>query len=351
MQRNRLEIFERQIVSDPSCFIIAEAGVNHNGSIELALQLIDEAFTAGADAVKFQTFNAVDLASVTAPKANYQLRSTEAEESQLEMLKRLQLSKKDHKRLIEYCQAKGIQFISSSFDIASADLLDSLEVPLFKIPSGEITNTPLLRHVARKGKPMIVSTGMSRLGEVEKAVNTIQSEGNEKVVLLHCVSSYPAEAKDVNLHSMQTLATAFQLPVGFSDHTQGIEVAIAAVALGACVIEKHFTIDRNLPGPDHMASLKPDELCKLVNAIRNVERALGQWQKVPAACELGTAEVARKSLVAASDIPEGAKLAEEDLSIQRPGTGLPPSLLEYMVGRTTQMEIPAGTLIKLEMLK
>jgi N-acetylneuraminate synthase len=351
MQFNRIEIFEKQVVTAFPCFIIAEAGVNHNGSIELAYQLVDEAIKAGADAVKFQTFFADALASDTAPKADYQLRSTGAEESQLEMLKRLQLSKEDHERLIAYCRTRGILFISSPFDHDSVDLLDSLEIPLFKIPSGEITNTPLIRHIARKKKPMIVSTGMSRLGEIEEAVNTIQSEGNEKIILLHCVSTYPAEAKDINLRSMQTLAKAFQLPVGFSDHTLGIEVALAAVALGACVIEKHFTVDRNLPGPDHLASLESDELRNLVDAVRNVESALGQWQKLPADCELNTAAVARKSIVAANDIPEGTTLTEENLSIRRPGTGLPPSLFDHMIGRTTRIKIPVGTLIQFEMLK
>jgi len=240
--------------------------------------------------------------------------------------------------------------MSTPFDEESADFLADLGVAVFKIPSGEITNLPFLRHVACRGKPMIVSTGMSYLGEVETAVRTIEEAGNYDFVLLHCVSNYPADPADVNLRAMQTMATAFGVPVGYSDHTLGIEVAIAAVALGACVIEKHFTLDRSLPGPDHRASLEPDELAVLVRGIRTVEAALGQGRKEPAASEANTAAVARRSLVAARDIPAGTVLTEEMLAIKRPGTGLPPAMLGHTLGRRTRVNMPAGTIIDLGML-
>lgn len=331
------------------CFIIAEAGVNHNGDMNLAHQLIDVAVNAGTDAIKFQTFRAERLVTADAPKAAYQLETTNAGESQFEMLQRLELDADAHRALIAHCRDKHILFLSTPFDEKSADLLEALGVPAFKTPSGEITNLPYLNHIARKGKPMIVSTGMAFLGEVETAVRTIEAVGNHAFALLHCVSNYPANPADTNLRAMQTMARAFGLPVGYSDHTPGIEVSFAAVALGACIVEKHFTLDRNLPGPDHQASAEPAELAALVRGIRIVEAALGNGRKEPAESEANTAAVARKSLVAACDIPAGATLTETMIALKRPGTGIPPAICEFLVGRTARAAISAGTLLTLDM--
>lgn len=345
-----IDISGRKVGQGQPCFIIAEAGVNHNGSIEMARQLVDVAVQAGADAIKFQTFKAERLVTPDAPKANYQLEATSAAETQYQMLRRLELSLEAHRELMAYCQQQGILFMSTPFDEQSADLLADLGVALFKIPSGEITNLPFLSHVAQKNKPMIVSTGMSYLGEVESAVRTIQETGHREMVLLHCVSNYPADPADTNLRAMHTMATAFNTLVGYSDHTLGIEVATAAVALGACVIEKHFTLDRNLPGPDHKASLEPEQLAALVRNIRTVETALGNGRKEPARSEANTAAVARKSLVAATHISEGTVLSKELIAIKRPGTGLPPTMRSYLVGRCARHDIEAGTLLQLEIV-
>jgi N,N'-diacetyllegionaminate synthase len=343
-------IGDRVVGPGHPCFIIAEAGVNHNGSLEMARQLVDIAVQAGADAVKFQTFKAERLANTDAPKAAYQENSTDAGESQFEMISRLELSPARHRDLKAYCEDIGILFMSSPFDEESADLLADLDVTVFKIPSGEITNLTFLDHVAQKGQPMIVSTGMSTLSEVAIAVDTIHLANNRNLILLHCISNYPADPADVNLKAMATMATAFQVPVGYSDHTNGVEVALAAVALGACVIEKHFTLDRNLPGPDHLASLEPKELDFMVRGIRTVEISLGHGRKEPAASETNTAAVARKSLVTTQDIPAGQRLTKEYIAVKRPGTGLPPSMISHVLGRTIRVAVPAGTLITLEML-
>src|ERR1035441_8611952 len=332
------------------CFIIAEAGVNHNGDIKLAKKLIDCAVDSLADAVKFQTFKADRLVSEGAPKADYQARTTGDSESQLQMLRRLELSELAHRELMRYCRKRGIIFLSTPFDESCADFLSRLGVSAFKIPSGEITNLQFLRHLAVFGRPMILSTGMATLGEVESAIRTVLAAGNSDLALLHCVSNYPADPKDVNLRAMQTMAAAFGLPVGFSDHTMGSEVAIAAAALGACIIDKHFTLDRALPGPDHQASLEPQELSVMVRSIRNVEAALGHGRKEPVPGEADTAAVTRKSLVAARDIPRGTLLTEAMLALKRPGTGLPPATLSYVLGRKTRHRIIAGTLIGFEML-
>jgi len=318
----------------PHVFIIAEAGVNHNGSVDLALKLIDSAKASGADAVKFQTFQADKLATRSAHKAAYQERTTASEESQFEMLERLELDTDTHKRLTEYCRQVGIQFLSSPFDAESADLLAEMDIPLFKIPSGEITNLPFLDHVARKGRPIILSTGMSTLGEIEEALTVLRAAGNRQITLLHCVTEYPAPYAETNLRAMNTLRVAFGLPVGYSDHTRGIEISIAAAALGAEVIEKHFTIDRSLPGPDHAASLEPDELKQMVASIRHVEAALGDGIKAPARCELPNISVARKSVVAARSLIAGQRLTSEDLDIKRPGNGIAPRLKPMLIGRT-----------------
>jgi N,N'-diacetyllegionaminate synthase len=329
----------------PHVFVIAEAGVNHNGSLDLALQLVDAAKASGADAVKFQTFRADQLATRSAHKAPYQERTTANSESQFEMLQRLQLDAAAHCRLIDYCRDVGIQFLSSPFDAQSADLLATMNVPLYKVPSGEITNLPFLQHLARKNRPLILSTGMSTLGEVEEAVQVLQVAGAIQLTLLHCVTEYPAPYADVNLRAMQTLKSAFGLPVGYSDHTSGIEIAIAAVALGAEVIEKHFTLDRSLPGPDHSASLEPVELKQMVTAIRHVEAALGTGIKTPAPCELPNISVARKSVVASRTLPTGHQLATGDLEIKRPGNGLAPKFLPALIGRTLRSSVAKDEII------
>jgi len=334
----------------PPCFVIAEAGVNHNGDVQLAKKLIEAAAEAGANAVKFQTFKTERIVSSNAPKADYQLQTTSQDESQFDMLKRLELPNTAYRELQNKCREHDLLFMSTPFDEESADFLETLDVPLYKISSGEITNSPFLDHVARKQRPIILSTGMSYLGEVDEALRTIHNAGNDQVVLLHCVSNYPADPQDVNLRVMQVMANAFQCPVGYSDHTPGIEVSLAAVALGACVIEKHFTLDCNLLGPDHKASLEPDELRDLVQGIRTIENALGHGRKEPAESEANTRQVARRSLVAASDIPAGTVLRDELIAIKRPGTGLPPSAKIYLLGRSVREDLSEGTIITLEML-
>lgn len=345
------EINGRRIGSGAPCFIIAEAGVNHNGDLELARRLVDAARDAGADAVKFQTFKADKLVTGDAPKAAYQKQNTGTAEAQLQMLRKLELSEAAHRELVVLCAQRGIQFLSTPFEESSADLLAAIGVPAFKLPSGEITNLPLLAHVARMGRPMIVSTGMSYLHEVEAAVRCIRENGDPPVVLLQCVSNYPAAASDVNLRAMDTMARAFELPVGYSDHTEGNEVAFAAVALGACVIEKHLTLDRNLPGPDHKASLEPAEFAAAVRGIRRVEEALGTGRKEPAASEANTAAVARKSIVLACDVKAGGKLTVELVTLRRPGTGLPPAQLPHVIGRRLRRSLAAGALLALEDLE
>ncbi|MGA7245691.1 MAG: N-acetylneuraminate synthase [Terracidiphilus sp.] len=331
-------------------FIIAEAGVNHNGSLDLALRLIDAAKAAGADAVKFQTFQADNLATATAHKAAYQERTTSNEETQFQMLKRLELDAEAHHRLIEHSRSVGIQFLSSPFDIESADLLEQMDLPLYKIPSGEITNLPYLRHIGRKGKPVILSTGMSTLVEVEEGVQALRESGVKDITLLHCVTEYPAPFDEINLRAMQTLHTALGLPVGYSDHTPGTEIAIAAVALGAVVVEKHFTLDRNLPGPDHAASLEPSELKQMVSAIRHVESALGNGIKVPAKCEIPNMSVARKSLVASRMLQAGHKLEPDDLAIKRPGNGIAPRQQPDLIGRTLRCDVQKDDLLRWDYL-
>jgi len=345
-----IRIGERGIGAGQPCFVIAEAGVNHNGSLEMARRLVDAALTAGADAVKFQTFRAEKVASPVAPKAAYQAETTGADESQLEMVRKLELPPQAFRDLKSYCAQRGILFLSTPFDEESADLLDALGMAAFKVPSGEITNLPFLEYLARKGKPLIVSTGMSDLEEVGAAVGCLRRAGARELALLHCVSSYPAPPASINLRAMETLRQAFGVPVGFSDHTLGIAVPLAAVALGACVIEKHLTLDCNLPGPDHRASLDPGDFAAMVKGIRAVESALGDGQKRPAPEELNTAAVARRSLVAACAIPAGTVIRAEHIAILRPGTGLAPALRAQVIGRRAQRDIPAGTPLTLEML-
>ena len=341
----------RNIGNGSPCFIIAEAGVNHNGDLELARRLVDAAAEAGADAVKFQTFSADRLATAAAPQADYQRRNTGIEESQRAMLHRLELTAEAHRELMARCRERGILFLSSPFDEDSADFLEELGVPAFKIPSGELTNVPFLAHVARKGRPLIVSTGMATLDEVRPAVETIRQAGSPPLALLHCVSSYPAQPADVNLRAMATLREAFAVPVGFSDHTAGTDIALAAVALGANILEKHLTLDRTLPGPDHLASLEPDEWIAMVAALRRIEAALGDGRKRPAPSEADAARVARKSLVAAGDLPAGCVLRRDHLAVRRPGTGLPPGRLESVLGRRLRQALAAGAVLTEDLLE
>ena len=347
----RVTIAGRMIGEGQPCFVIAEAGVNHNGNVNMAKRLIDAAAAAGADAVKFQTFSAEQLVSPVAPKAAYQQQTTGAAESQLAMLQRLELPRTAYPELQAHARSRGVLFLSTPFDEESADFLEQLGVPAFKIGSGEVTNLPLLRHVAHKHQPMIVSTGMADLAEVTEAVAAIRQEGNDQLVLLHCVSSYPADPAAVNLRAMQTMAETFHVPTGYSDHTEGLEIAVAAVALSACLIEKHLTLDKAMPGPDHQASAEPQELAALVRAIRAVETALGDGCKRPTAGEANTAAAARRSLVAALDIPAGTRLTEQHIAIKRPGIGLPPSLRTRLIGRMTTTDIAAGTVLTWGMIE
>lgn len=321
-----------------TCWVIAEAGVNHNGRLEMAKDLVVAAKEAGADAIKFQTFSPEKLASKAALKADYQKRDG-LDDLQLSMLSKLVLSQKDYRDLIAFCQEREIMFFSSPFDEESADFLESLDVSLFKIGSGELTNFSLIKHVAKKGKPIILSTGMSSLGEVETAVRWIQDVGRQKLTLLHCTSNYPAEPENCNLRAIQTLKHAFNLPIGYSDHTVGIEISLAAVALGAEVIEKHLTLDRKLPGPDHEASLNPSEFKSLVQGIRKIESSLGNGVKKMTPSESPIRDIARKSLVAAGDLPAGTLLEESHVAIKRPGTGMPPAHKGLLIGRKLKKDI------------
>lgn len=334
-----------------SCLIIAEAGVNHNGSLELAKKLIDAAAKAGADAVKFQTFKSEDLVSINAPKAKYQKLTTDATETQFEMIKKLELSIQDHKELVAYAKKKKIMFLSTPFDEESVDLLIELGVPMIKIGSGEVTNHPFLRYISGKGMPVILSTGMSTLEEVAEAVSVIRKAGCKDLTLLHCTSNYPARIEDCNLLAMRTMANEFNLPIGYSDHTSGIVVPIAAAALGSCVIEKHFTVDKNLKGPDHKASLEPDELEQMVKSIRMVESALGSSVKAPVDAELEVRDVARRSIMAKVDIPKGTVITVDMLVFKRPGIGLPPKNAKFLIGKTAKRILYKDEIIKTEYLK
>lgn len=333
-----ISVGSKRIGDSQPVFVIAEAGVNHNGSLDMARRLVDAAVDAQADAVKFQTFRADQLASPTAPKAEYQARLTGAGESQFDMLKSLELSEEDHRNIQHYCDARGIIFLSTPFDEFSARFLATLNMPAFKIGSGDVTNFPFLDLVSAFGKPIILSTGMSYLSEVDEALRVIRTRTRE-IVLLHCVSSYPACPEQTNLRAMQTLASAFRVPVGYSDHTRGIEIPLAATAMGACVIEKHLTLDNNLSGPDHQASLEPAEFRAMVAAIRKVEQALGDGAKIPVPAEMNTREVARRSLAASRDLPAGTRLDREMLIAIRPGTGLSPSQLNIVVNRTLKRSL------------
>lgn len=331
-------------------FVIAEAGVNHNGELSRALKLVDAAVQAGADAVKFQTFRAEKLVTAQAPKAQYQKKATGAKENQQAMLRKLELSPEAHRKLSMYCRQKGILFLSTPFDEESADFLEELGVTFFKVPSGELTNLAFLAHIARKKKPMIVSTGMSTLIEVSAAVETIRRAGNPPLALLHCVSDYPAAPADANLRAMKTMADEFRVPVGYSDHTLGVAIALAAGALGAAVIEKHFTLDKNLPGPDHGMSLDPVELKAMVAGLRQITSALGDGIKRPRPREEDARAAARKSVVLALKAAAGTRLTRKFLAVKRPGTGIAPARLNDLIGRKLKKALPADTVLDWEML-
>jgi N-acetylneuraminate synthase len=329
--------------------IIAEAGVNHNGDLALAKQLVASAAAAGADLVKFQSFITSKSISRAAPKAQYQKESTDPGESQFDMVRKLELSKQDHDELIAECDRHGIGFFSTAFDTESFDMLLGLGLELVKIPSGEITNLPFLRHVAAFGKPLILSTGMATLGDIENAIDVIEQAGTprSKITVLHCTTEYPTPMAEVNLRAMQSIHAAFGVPTGYSDHTPGIEVAIAAVALGATVIEKHFTLNRNLPGPDHQASLEPHELAAMVSAIRNIEVALGDGVKRLTPSEARNKPIARKSLVASQAIKRGEAFSAQNMTAKRPGTGVSPMRWDDVIGRTATRDFLPDELIEL----
>lgn len=328
--------------------VIAEAGVNHNGDLDLARQLIDVAADAGADLVKFQTFSASRQATRNARKADYQAAATDAAETQHDMLQRLELSEGAHRVLIAHCATRGIGFFSTGFDIECIDLLVSLGMDRFKIPSGEITNLPYLRHVGRLRKPVILSTGMATLGEIDGAITVLELAGTprEQITVLHCNTDYPTPMQEVNLRAMCTMGQVLGVPVGYSDHTTGIEVPIAAVALGASMIEKHFTLSRQMPGPDHQASLEPDELKAMVSAIRNIERALGDGVKRPTPGELKNRPIARKSLVARQPIAAGERYSIENITAKRPGTGISPMRWDEVIGRPAPRAFATDELIE-----
>ena len=330
-----------------SVFIIAEAGVNHNGSIELAYQLIDIAYEAGADAIKFQTFKASSLVLKKTQKAEYQKKSTSSNESQFDMIKKLELDFYDHKKLVNYCKKKGIIFLSSPFDNESIDLLNELNMQIFKIPSGEINNLPYLRNIGSLGKKIILSTGMSTLKEIEDALNILIRSGTSKsnIIILHANTMYPTPMEDVNLRAMQTIKNKFDIAVGYSDHTLGIEVDIAAVAMGASVIEKHFTLDKKMEGPDHKASLDPDELKSMVTAIRNIELAMGDGVKELTRSEKPNINVIRKSIVAKKEIKKGEIFSDSNLTTKRPGGGMSPMKWDLILGRVAEKNYKVDELL------
>lgn len=330
-----------------SVYIIAEAGVNHNGSFELACKLVDAAKKAGADCIKFQTFISENLVSKNARKADYQKAATGGDDSQLKMLKKLELSFEEFRKLQCYSREVGIDFISTPFDFDSIDFLCTLDLPFWKIPSGEITNLPYLMALAKTGKRAVMSTGMCSLEDIEAAVKVLKENGTPEIILLHCNTEYPTPYQDVNLRAMQTLKDRFGVETGYSDHTQGIAIPIAAVALGATVIEKHFTLDKNMEGPDHKASLEPNELAEMVSQIRNIETALGTGDKTPSESERKNMSIARKSIVAQMPIKAGQCFTEENITVKRPGSGISPMRWFEVLGKTACRDFAEDELIEL----
>ena len=338
----------RNNISEPT-LVIAEAGVNHNGSLEMAFELIDAASDAGADVVKFQTFKAENLVTQSAAKADYQLGTTDVKETQFEIIKKLELSYDMHLKLISKCKEKGIRFSSTGFDTSSVDVLIELGVDFLKVPSGEITNLPYLRHVGTKGLPIILSTGMCTMQEVANALEILEKAGARKhdITVLHCNTEYPTPMEDVNLRTMISMESELGLKVGYSDHTLGIEVPIAAVAMGATVIEKHYTLDRTMEGPDHAASLEPLELKQMVKGIRNIEKAMGDGVKKPSNSEVKNISIVRKSIVASKEIKLGDEFTSDNLGVKRPGTGISPMQWDEVVGKVASKDFQADELISI----
>lgn len=342
-----MEIQEERHKFVSNIFIIAEAGINHNGDINIAKKLVDNAVLCGADAIKFQTFNAGNLVTKYAKQANYQIENLKEETSQLQMLKKLELSHEEYKELKKYCETQKIIFLSSPFDLESIDFLDSIGLEILKIPSSEIDNVPYLRKIAKLKKKIILSTGMSNLSNIEFALNILRNNGTRDIVLLHCNTDYPTKIEEVNLLAMETIKNAFKVSVGYSDHTNGIEVAIAAAALGAEVIEKHFTLDKNMAGPDHKASLEPFEFNNMVKAIRNIEIALGNGIKVQTPSEEINSKVGRKSLVAKVFIKSKEIFTEKNVCVKRPGTGISARYWDYVIGKEAKRDFEKDELIEI----
>ncbi len=330
-----------------SVYIIAEAGVNHNGKLSTAKLLVDKAKEYGADCIKFQTFISKNIVAKSAVKADYQKQQTNSDESQLDMLRKLELSFDEFIELHRYCKEKQIEFLSTAFDSDSIDFLNSIDMERWKIPSGDITNLPYLIKIAKLHKPIILSTGMSTIDDIRLALKVLIDNGSSDITILHCTTEYPAPYKDVNLNAMLTIKNEFNVPVGYSDHTMGIEIPIAAVAMGATVIEKHFTLDRNMEGPDHKASLEPKELKAMVNAIRNVESAIGTGEKKPAESEVKNINIARKSVVAKRNIKNGEIFTEDNLTVKRPGNGISPMQWFKVLGQTAARDFEEDELIEL----
>lgn len=329
-----------------SVYIIAEAGVNHNGSFELACKLVDAAKNAGVDCIKFQTFKSKNLVSDAAQKAEYQKEAT-GMGTQSDMLKKLELTYAEFIELKKYCDKVGICFLSTPFDIESIEFLNSIGMPFWKIPSGEVTDYPFLVAIAKTEKPVVMSTGMCDMKEIRDAIDVLRKNGTKEIKLLHCNTEYPTPFEDVNLRAMQTMRSAFGMDIGYSDHTKGIEIPVAAVALGATIIEKHFTLDRNMEGPDHKASLEPDELLKMVTSIRNIEKALGSEQKIPSLSEKKNIAVVRKSIVAARNIKKGEVFTQENITVKRPGTGLTPMIWNTVLGTRAVRNFKKDEMIEL----
>lgn len=341
----KIQVGNHVVGDGEPCYIIAEAGVNHNGDPERAKSLIDTAVESGADAIKFQTFKADSVVTRNAKKASYQKTTTGSKGSQYDLIHKLELSFDVFSELKRYSEQKKIDFLSTPFDLESVDFLDEIGVSAFKIPSGEINNVTLLKKISQKHKPIFLSTGMSTLGEVEQAVNVITKEGNTNIILLHCVTNYPAAVRDVNLRAMDTMHLAFGYPVGYSDHTLGITIPIAAVSRGACLIEKHFTLDKTLLGPDHKASLEPAELTLMVEAIRDVEASLGSGIKAPTPAEIENKKVIRRSIVTTTDIPLHSIITSDQVTTKRPGTGISPEYLPMIIGSITARKIKKDTIL------
>ena len=345
----QIKIKNKIIGSEQPCFIIAEAGINHNGKIDIAKRLVDVATEAGADAVKFQTFKSEEVVTENVSMADYQIKNMNKKETQKEMLKKFELSYGDFAKIKEYCDKKKIIFLSTPHSFDAIDFLDEL-VPAYKFGSGDITNIPALQYAAKKGKPMILGTGMATLKEVIEAVEIIKKTGNDQIVALHCTTNYPCPFEEVNMNTMKTMQKKLNCLVGYSDHTMGVTVPIMAATFGASVIEKHFTLDKKLPGPDHKASLEPEELKNMVTEIRNVEKALGRFEKKPTLSEKKIMKIARKSIVAKKDIKKSEKIKRDMLDFKRPNTGISPNKLDQIIGKKTTRNIKKDELISWDMM-